>query len=414
MIPSGVRVITSEQLSSILANLPPNPRIVASGNFATPKTLLDIADKAIPEFRLHMLNAQPGIPDREGITYETAFVGEAMRRHPRLNYIPTRLSLLPVLYRDHYRPDVVFLHASSPRFDTVSLGTEVNILPAAIEAARAHDGIVIAQSNSRMPYTYGDAQIYENEIDYLVEVDEPLAIKPPTPLNEIAIEIGTRIAAHIEDNSTLQLGIGGVPDAVLAGLGSRKCLRIWTEMFSDGVLDLHKAGVLDDEILLTASFVFGSQELYDWLNLNRKVRMMRTERTNDPSQIARQAKMTSINGALEIDLFDQANASHVRGQIYSGFGGSTDFIVGSLHSRGGKSFMALPSWHAKANVSTIVPRLTSNVTSFQHSFVATEHGIADCFGHSQNEQARNIIDKAAHPSVRDALREKAREFGLLS
>ena len=408
-----MRVISIEQLKSILSSLPANPRIVASGNFATPQTLLKIADESIPEFRLHMLNAQPGIPDREGITYETAFVGSAMRHHPRLNYIPTRLSLLPVLYRDHYRPDVVMLHASPPRFDTVSLGTEVNILPAAIDAARARDGIVIAQSNKQMPYTYGDAQIYENEIDYLVEVDEPLEIKPTTELNDTAREIGSRIAALIEDNSTLQLGIGAVPDAVLAGLGARKGLRIWTEMFSDGVLDLHKAGVLDDEILLTASFVFGSQELYDWLHLNRKVRMMRTERTNDPSQIARQAKMTSINAALEVDLFDQANASHVRGEIYSGFGGSTDFIVGSLHSRGGKSFMALPSWHPKAGLSTIVPRLAGNVTSFQHSHVATEHGIADCFGHSQNDQAKNIIENAAHPRAREELREKAREFGLI-
>ena len=170
---------------------------------------------------------------------------------------------------------------------------------------------------------------------------------------------------------------------------------------------------MDDEILLTASFVFGSQELYDWLNLNRKVRMMRTERTNDPSQIARQAKMTSINAALEVDLFDQANASHVRGHIYSGFGGSTDFIVGALHSRGGQSFVALPSWHPKANVSTIVPRIAGNVTSFQHSHVVTENGVANCFGHSQNDQARNLIDHAAHPSVREELRANAKEFGLL-
>jgi acyl-CoA hydrolase len=259
----------------------------------------------------------------------------------------------------------------------------------------------------------GDAQIYENEIDYLVEVDEPLAVKTFTSANETAQQIGSRIAALIEDNSTLQLGIGAVPDSVLAGLMHRKGLRIWTEMFSDGVLDLYKAGALDDEILLTASFVFGTQELYDWLHLNRKVRMMRTERTNDPSQIARQAKMTSINAALEVDLFDQANASHVRGEVYSGFGGSTDFIVGSLHSRGGQSFMALPSWHPKANVSTIVPRLSSNITSFQHSYVATEYGIANCFGHSQNEQARSIIENAAHPRVRDNLRAKAAEFGLL-
>jgi acyl-CoA hydrolase len=184
-------------------------------------------------------------------------------------------------------------------------------------------------------------------------------------------------------------------------------------MFSDGVLDLHKMGVLDPDILLTASFIFGSQELYQWLHLNRRVQMLRTERTNDPSAIAKQAKMQSINAALQIDLFDQANASHVRGEIYSGFGGSTDFIVGSLHSRGGRSFMALPSWHPKAQVSTIVPRLTENITSFQHSFVVTEQGAAACFGRTQSEQALNLITHAAHPNAKEELIAAASELKLL-
>lgn len=409
-----MRVISSDQLKSVLANLPENPRIIASGNFATPNTLLAIANESISEFRLHMLNAQPGIPDREGITYESAFVGVGMRRHPRLEYIPSRLSLLPVIIRDYARPDAVFIHTSERRHDTVSLGTEVNILPAAIETARAHGGVVIAQSNRQMPYTYGDSQIYETEIDYLVEVDEPLQTKAPTTFSTESREIGERIAALIEDHSTLQLGIGAIPDSVLSSLKDRKGLRIWTEMFSDGVLDLFKQGVLDPEILLTASFIFGSQELYEWLNLNRRVQMLRTERTNNPSNIAKQAKMQSINAALQIDLFDQANASHVRGEIYSGFGGSTDFIVGSLHSRGGRSFIALPSWHAKANVSTIVPRLTENITSFQHSFVVTEQGTAACFGRSQSEQALNLIANAAHPSAQESLIAAASKLKLIN
>ncbi len=409
-----MRVITVEQLKSVLANLPENPRIIASGNFATPNTLLKAADENISEFRLHMLNAQPGIPDREGITYESAFVGHGMRRHPRLQYIPSRLSLLPVVIRDFARPDAVFIHTSELRHDTVSLGTEVNILPAAIETARAHGGLVIAQANKQMPYTYGDAQIYESEIDYLVEVDEPLLTKPETTFAPESLEIGQRIAALIEDNSTLQLGIGAIPDSVLSSLKDRNGSRIWTEMFSDGVLDLHKMGVLDPDILLTASFIFGSQELYQWLHLNRRVQMLRTERTNDPSAIAKQAKMQSINAALQIDLFDQANASHVRGEIYSGFGGSTDFIVGSLHSRGGRSFMALPSWHPKAQVSTIVPRLTENITSFQHSFVVTEQGAAACFGRTQSEQALNLITHAAHPDAKEELIAAASELKLLN
>jgi len=408
-----MRIINTDQLKSVLSNLPSNPRIIASGNFATPNTLLKVADETLPEFKLHMLNAQPGIPDREGITYETAFVGHGMRRHPRLNYIPSRLSLLPVVISNHARPDAVFLHTSVQRHDTVSLGTEVNVLPAAIETARMHGGVIIAQANKQMPYTYGDAQIYESEIDFLVEVDEPLMTKPETKFSPESLEIGNRIAALIEDNSTLQLGIGAIPDSVLTSLKDRKGLRIWTEMFSDGVFDLHKMGVLDPDILLTASFIFGSQELYEWLNLNRRVQMLRTERTNNPTNIAKQAKMQSINAALQIDLYDQANASHVRGQIYSGFGGSTDFIVGALHSRGGRSFMALPSWHPKAQVSAIVPRLSENVTSFQHSFVVTEQGAAACFGRTQNEQAINLIHNAAHPEARAELTEAATKMGLI-
>jgi acyl-CoA hydrolase len=408
-----MRVVSIEHLKTILSGLPRNPRVVASGNFAAPTVLLKALDESVDLFKLHMLNAQPGIPDREGVTYESAFVGPGMRRHPRLSYIPSRLSLVPVLFRDHYGPDVVLLHTSAVRNGVVSLGTEVNVLPAAIEAARERGGIVIAQANPNMPFTFGDSELDIKQIDYLVEVDEPLATKPATEFTDVTRNIGERISAKIMDGSTLQLGIGAIPDSVLNTLNGRKQLRIWTEMFSDGVLELHRRGALAEDIPITASFVFGSMELYQWLHLNEGVRMLRTEKTNDPAQISRQPKMTSINAALQVDLYDQANASHVNGQIYSGFGGSTDFIVGALHARGGKSFMALPSWHPKANKSTIVPRLADSVTSFQHSFVVTENGIADCFGHSAVQQATNLIEKAAHPSVREELREAARGLNIL-
>ncbi len=131
--------------------------------------------------------------------------------------------------------------------------------------------------------------------------------------------------------------------------------------------------------------------------------MLRTERTNVPSQISRLAQMTSINSALEVDLYDQANASCIDGKIYSGIGGSTDFIVGALHSRGGKAFVAMLSWHPIANVSAIVPHIKSSVTHFQHTYVVTEHGIAECFGRNQKTQTNNIIDNEAHPSVREEL-----------
>ena len=407
-----MRVITVEKLESILSRIGDNPRVVASGNFATPKTLLRAVDSVFPTYRLNMLNAQPGIPNREGITYETAFVGPGMRHHERLVYIPARLSLVPELFRDHYKPDVVLLHTSSQRFDTVSLGTEVNILPAAIEAVRERGGLVIAQANTQMPYTYGDAQVYHDDIDFLVEVDEPLDVHEPIAPSPVSQAVGEGIAARVGDGSTMQMGIGEVPNAVVSRLVDRKGLRIWTEMFSDGVLDLHKNDALDQYRPLTASFLFGSRELYDWVHMNTRIRMMRTEFTNNPGRIEKQALMTSVNSALQVDLLDQANASRIKGRIYSGFGGQTDFIVGALHSRGGQSFIALPSWHAKADTSTIVPLLKEPVTSFQHSAVATENGIADIFGRSQAVQARNIIKYAAHENVRDDLTKAAVDMRL--
>ena len=404
--------VTLEQLKTVMAHLPPNPRIVASGNFAAPHAVLRVLDEQVPEYTLHMLNAQPGIPDREGVIFETCFVGPAMRHSPRLRYIPSRLSLVPVLYRGPLRPDAVIVHASAPRYDTVSLGIEVNVMPAAIEAARELGAPVIVQANPQMPYTYGDGQLYETEIDYLVEVDEPVAEAAPREPSEVSQQIGDRIAAQVLDGSTLQLGIGGVPDAVLHRLTERRGLRIWSEMFSDGALALEHQGALDPQIPLTASFLFGSRDLYDFVHLNHRVRMLRTETTNEPGRIARQRQMTSVNSALQVDLFDQANASRMKGRIYSGFGGSVDFIDGALHSRGGASYIALPSWHPKARVSTIVPRLEEPVTSFQHSFVVTEQGVAPVVGLSERDQARSLIENAAHPDAREALWAAAAAQGL--
>jgi len=408
-----MKVVSVEQLSSVLSDLPKNPRVIASGNVATPTVLLGVLDRQVETFRLHMLNAQHGIPDRDGVTYETTFIGPGMRGSERLQYVPCRLSLVPVLYRDHYRPDVVLLHASARHHDTVSLGLETNVMPAAIEAAREHGGLVIAQANPQMPYTYGDAQIYENDIDYLVEVDEPIPTPGGAEISDASRRIGELVAAQISSGSTMQMGIGAVPDAVLSSMTEVTHMSVWTEMFSDGVLTLEKRGQLDPDVPVTASFAMGSRELYDWMDGNRRVRMLRTESTNNPGNISRQRQMTSVNAAMQVDLFDQANASRVKGRIYSGFGGSTDFIVGALHSRGGQSFIALPSWHPKAHVSTIVPLITEPVTSFQHTYVATEQGLARTFGLSQTDQATNIIEKAAHPDARDALREAAVGFGLL-
>jgi acyl-CoA hydrolase len=389
-----------------------DPRVIASGNFAAPHTLLTLLDTEVASYRLFMLNAQHGLPDRDGVTLETCFVGAGMRNSKRLRYIPSRLSLVPRLFATTVPPDVVLLHASPPRDGHISLGTEVNVLPAAIEAARQRGGVVVAQLNPKMPFTYGDAQIPVHLVDYAIEVDEALP-SPPAPVrDEVAEAIGDAVVERILDGSTLQLGIGSVPDAVLHRLTERRGLRVWSEMFSDGVLELDRRGALDPDEVLTASFLFGSAELLEWVDGNQRVRLLRTETVNEPALIARNRMMTSINTALQVDLFAQANASRIGGRIYSGFGGQTDFIVGALHSHCGQALVALRAWHPKADVSTIVPLVDGPVTSFQHTAMITEHGVAELFGRSERDQAEQLIERTADPRVRADLWAAAAEMGL--
>jgi acyl-CoA hydrolase len=307
---------------------------------------------------------------------------------------------------------VVVVHTSVPDGATLSLGVDVNVLPAAIEAARAHGGIVIAQANRQMPVTFGDATIPFDAVDYLFEVDEPLPVHTRATPDDTSASIGARVAALIPPEATLQIGIGAIPDATLHALSDHRGLRVWSEMFSDGVLTLEKAGRLDPSVPVTASFCFGSAELYDWVDRNPRVRMLRTEKTNDPALIARHERLMSVNGALQVDLFAQANASRLGGRIYSGFGGQTDFIVGAMHSPGGHAVIALRSWQAKADTSTVVPLLAGPVTSFQHSYIVTEQGTATIWGNDGRTQAQQILDHAAHPAAGDDLRAAAQAMGL--
>ena len=404
--------VSDAEMAAVLSTLPAMPRAVAGGNGAPPAQLLRLLDAHVETFRLNMLNARHGIPTRAGIVHETAFVGPGMRHSPTLAYVPARLSLLPRLFATTLPPDVVCMTVSEPHEGRVSLGTEVNVLPAAIEACRARGGLVLAEVNRQMPWTYGDGLLDPEAIDYAISCDEPLEAVTPTPPDDAAREVGDRVSARVQDGATLQVGIGTVPDATLAGLTGRRGLRVWSEMFSDGILALDAAGALDPAATLTASFLLGSPRLYDWVHRNPRVQVLRTETTNDPARIAANRAMTSVNTALQVDLFGQANASRIGGRIHSGFGGQTDFTVGALHSRGGQALMALKSWHPKADVSTIVPLAAEPVTSFQHTAVITEQGVADLFGWDERAQARHLIDRAAHPRVRAELWEEAAELGL--
>ena len=400
-------------LARALTGLPENPRVVVTGNHATPWHVLKLLDEELDSYRLWALNGQHGLPDRDGVTIETSFVGPGQRRSPRLSYVPSRLSMVPTLFGRQLPPDVVVLHTTRPRDGKVSMGVEVNVLPAAIEAAKRRGGIVIAQVNDHMPWTYGDALLDVDLVDLLVDADGPLPVAPAGPVDDEAARIGALVADRVSDGSTLQAGIGAVPDATLHGLTGRSGLRVWTEMFSDSVLALEKVGALDRTVPITASFLFGSAELLEWVDGNERVEMRRTEVTNSPARIAQNQRMVSVNTALQVDLFGQANASRINARIHSGFGGQTDFIVGALHSVDGQAFIALRSWHPKANCSTIVPLVDEPVTSFQMSAVVTEQGMAEIAGQDQREQARQLIEYAAHPSVREELREEAVALGLM-
>ncbi len=406
---ASVQVISEQQLAQRLQALTASePRLVASGNHATPRRLLELAEQALERYRLFMLAAQGPLPLREGVILETPFVGPGMRHAgTQLDYLPMRLSLVPRLFATIRQPDVVLLHTSTPRSGKVSLGIEVNILLAAIEQVRARGGLVVAQLNPRMPYTLGDSEIDEDLIDVAIEVEEEL----PSPTlhlgSEHAERIAELVAGFVDDGATLQLGIGQVPDATLRALVERRRLAIWSEMISDGVMELDRHGALDRSREMVCSFLFGSPELYSWVDRNPRLRMRRTEVTNDPARIAARAGMVSINTALQIDLADQAAASHIGGRLYSGFGGQPDFVGGALHSPGGHAVIALRSWHEPSDSSTIVARLSGPVTSFQHSAVVTEQGCARIFGRSERAQAELIIEHAAHPAAREALREQA-------
>jgi acyl-CoA hydrolase len=400
-------------LQSALRSLPDNPRVVVSGNHAVPWHTLGLVDEALDAYRVWVLNAPPGMPERDGVTPETSFVGPGMRKSPRLSYVPSRLSMVPKLFQTRLPPDAVVLHTTPPRDGKLSLGVEVNVLPAAVEAARRNGGVVIAQTNREMPWTFGDAVLDLEQIDVLVEGDGPMPHAPVGTVDDDSATIGRLVSERVPDGATLQAGIGAVPDATMHGLTGRRGLRVWTEMFSDSVLALERAGALDREVPLTASFLFGSPELLEWVDGNHRVEMRRTEVTNSPALIARNPAMTSVNTALQVDLFAQANASRINARIHSGFGGQTDFIVGAMHSQGGQAFIALRSWHPRADCSTIVPLVDEPVTSFQMTAVVTELGAAEIYGNEQGEQARQLIQNAAHPSVREELWEEAEALGLL-
>ncbi len=361
-------------------------------------------------------------PKFEGVfQLDSFFVGGNVRKVTQsgyADYIPVFLSETQKLYRAGVLPcNVAMIQVCPPdKHGYVSLGTSVDATLAAVECAEH----VIAVVNKYVPRSFGDAFLHVSQIDTFVEDDQPLEEAHFSEPNEIERKIGQYCAELIEDGACLQMGIGAIPNAVLAQLKGHKNLGIHTEMFADGVLPLVEAGVINgankaiDKGKMVSTFLMGSQKVYDFIDNNPGVAMMDVGYTNDPYIIAQNPKVTAINSALQVDLTGQVCADSLGTKFYSGVGGQIDFMYGASRSAGGKAILAMPSATNKG-VSKIANTLTEGagvVTTRAHMhWFVTEYGAVDLYGKSMQERARLIIS-VAHPDHREALDKAAFErFG---
>ena len=349
------------------------------------------------------------------------FVGKNVRdavARGQGDYVPIFLSEVPALFRSRAMPlDVALISVSPPdKHGYCTLGPSVDATRAAVQSART----VVAQVNANLPRTHGDALVHVDDIDLAVWQDDPVPEVRQANLTGLERTIGNYVASLVEDGATLQLGIGAIPEAVLAALADHEDLGVHTEMFSDGVVELVRRGVItgarkrNHPGKVVASFVMGTRDLYDFVDDNPSVLLLDVAYTNDTAVIRRNPAVTAINSALEIDLTGQVCADSLGTYQYSGVGGQMDFIRGASLSERGKPIIAMPSATSRGE-SRIVPFLKPGagvVTTRAHvNYVVTEHGVASLYGKNLRQRARALIG-IAHPSHREALERAAWErFG---
>jgi 4-hydroxybutyrate CoA-transferase len=332
----------------------------------------------------------------------------------RSDYLPRFNSEIPSLFESQWPIDVALVTVSRPdRHGFCSLGISVDWTRKGVECAR----LVIAEANRNMPRVHGNSFIHVSKLHHIVEVDVPLYELGRKKMTEVEERIGRNAAELIEDECCLQLGIGGIPDAVLANLTGFRDLGIHSEMTSDGVMNLAEKGVITGEKKtlhkgkIVVSFLMGSREFYDWIDDNPVIEIHTVDYVNDPAVISRNKKMISINSALEVDLLGQVCADTLGPQQFSGVGGQVDFVRGAKASEGGKAIIALPST-AKGGVSRIVPvfKAGAAVTTSRNDidYVVTDHGIAALAGKTVRDRMKAIIN-IAHPNFREELTRKAFE-----
>ncbi len=392
-----------------------------SGNSAMPGALIralaarqnDLSDVTV--VHLLLLGDYPlGAPGSErAFRHKSLFIGGADRaavNEGRSEYIPVMLHQVPRLYRDRHIPlDVAMIMVSPPdEHGFMSFGVETIATRAACESAK----VVIAQINPRMPRVLGDAFLHVGRVNHIVEHEEPLVSLEAHEVSETERRIGEHVRSLIPDGATLQLGIGGIPDAVLANLGGLRDLGIHTEMVSDGAMRAIESGIITGtrkslhpgKVVIT--FALGSANLYSFLDNNALIESHPSDYVNDPFVIARNDKLVAINSALSVDITGQVCADSIGTSIYSGFGGQLDFIRGAARSNGGVPIIALPATAKGGAVSRIVPTLAVGsgvvTTRADVHYVVTEFGVAKLFGRSLRERAE-ALTAIAHPDFREEL-----------
>jgi 4-hydroxybutyrate CoA-transferase len=418
-------------VNDAVANVVSGNRIYLGGGAGVPQELVAALMKRAADVSnvelVHMLHFGPAPyvePEYAGsFRHNAVFIGHNVRRavqEGRADFTPIFLSEIPNLFRcDRLPLDFAFVQVSPPdEHGFCSFGVEVGCTRPAADAAK----VVIAEVNQQMPRTLGDSFMHVRDIDIFVEVDYAIPEAPQGGASSVHKQIGETIAAMIPDGATLQMGIGSIPDAVLANLHGHKDLGIHTELFSDGVVELVEEGIITGSRKslhpgkLVAGFLFGTKRLYNFIQDNPFVEMHPTDYVNDPFIIARNDKMYSINSAIEVDLTGQVAADSIGPCFYSGVGGQVDFVRGAARSKGGKPIIALPSSAKHGELSRIVPSLKvgAGVTTSRNDVhcVVTEYGVAELYGKTIRQRAQALINVAA-PEFREELIQQAKMLHYL-
>ena len=416
------KVVPVEEALSIIKSC---MRVYIHPGAATPKVLVehlaDIKDRVEKVEVVHILTfgeSPYAEPEMEGhFRHNALFSGGNVRKainEGRADWMPVFLYEIPKLFYEGFLPlDVSLVQLSPPdEHGFCSLGVGVDMTMAAVRSSKH----VIGEVNPRMPRVLGDSFIHISKLDRIVEVDHPLYEYHAGDIDDVSREIGRRIAERIEDGSTLQMGIGAIPDAVLFFLGEKRDLGIHTEMFSDGAMRLMEEGVItgDKKSIhkgkVVCCFLMGSERLYEYVDNNPFIEAHPVEYTNDPFVIAQNDKMVALNSCLSIDLTGQVNSDSIGLNIYSGFGGQLDFIRGAARSKGGLPVIAMPSTamggKASRVVGTLAPGAGVTDTRADVRWICTEYGMVNLFGLNRRQRAKALIE-LAHPDFREELQEFA-------